>query len=81
MKMTKLQAVTRGPKEIERAKVHARTFYDASKELREIHDDQFQDLLNKYKLKAGIVPRNLISKHRADVVEQLKESEAQNDQD
>ena len=77
--MTKLQTVTRSHKEIERAKVHARTFYDASKELREIHSDQFQDLLNKYKLKAGIVPRNLVSKHRADLVEQLKESEGQSD--
>lgn len=75
MKMTKLQAITRSPKEIEQRKLHARTFYDASKELRENHNKEFQDLLNKYKLKAGIVPRNLITKHRADLVEQLKESE------
>jgi biotin-(acetyl-CoA carboxylase) ligase len=77
--MTKLQTVTRSHKEIERAKIHARTFYDASKELREIHNEQFQDLLNKYKLKAGIVPRNLVSKHRDDLVQQLKESEGQSD--
>ena len=79
--MTKLQTVTRSHKEMERAKIHARTFYDASKELREIHSDQFQDLLNKYKLKAGIVPRNLADKHKTELVEQLKESEGHNDQD
>jgi hypothetical protein len=79
--MTKLQTVTKTHKEIEQRKLHARTFYDASKELRENHSKEFQDLLNKYKLKAGIVPRNLITKHRADLVEQLKESEETYDQD
>jgi DNA-directed RNA polymerase subunit H (RpoH/RPB5) len=77
--MTKLQTITRSPKQIEDAKRHARTYYDASKELREIHDEEFKSLLNKYKLKAGILPRELANKHRADLVEQLRESEGQND--
>jgi hypothetical protein len=77
--MTKLQTITRSPKQIEDAKRQARTYYDASKELREIHDEEFKSLLNKYKLKAGILPRELANKHRADLVEQLKESEGQSD--
>jgi DNA-directed RNA polymerase subunit H (RpoH/RPB5) len=77
--MTKLQTITRSPKQIADAKRQARTYYDASKELREIHDEEFKSLLNKYKLKAGILPRELANKHRADLVEQLRESEGQND--
>jgi len=77
--MTKLQTVTRSPKEIEQARRQSRTFYDASKELRENHEEEFKSLLNKYKLKAGILPRELANKHRADLVEQLKESEGQSD--
>ena len=53
--------------------------YDASKELRELHAEEYQDLLNKYKLKVGILPRNLANKHRTELVEQLKESEGHND--
>jgi hypothetical protein len=77
--MTKLQTITRSAKEIDQAKRQARSYYDASKELRENHDEEFKNLLNKYKLKAGILPRELANKHKADLLEQLKESEEQND--
>lgn len=79
--MTKLQAITRSPKQIEATKKNLRCQYEASKELRELHAEEYQDLLNKYKLKVGILPRNLANKHRAELVEQLKESEGHNDQD
>ena len=79
--MTKLQTITRSPKSIEQTKRHLRCTYEAQKELREIYSEHYQDLLNKYKLKAGILPRNLANKHRTELVEQLKESEGHNDQD
>jgi len=79
MRMTKLQTVTRTTAEKADAKRRLRCMYDASKELRELHAEEYQDLLNKYKLKVGILPRNLANKHRTELVEQLKESEGHND--
>jgi hypothetical protein len=77
--MTKLQTVTKTHKEKEYAKRALRCHYDASKELREIHKEEFTELLNRYKLKAGIVPRSLSSKHKEKLIEVIAESEVTND--
>ena len=79
--MTKLQTVTRTHKEKEYAKRLVRCHYDASQELRKIHSEEFTELLNRYKLEAGIVPRNLSSKHKEKLIEIISESEVANDQD
>lgn len=77
--MTKLQTVEKTHKEKEYNKRHLRCAYDASKELRENHKEEYKELLNKYKLKAGIVSRDLTSKHKEKLIEVITESETASD--
>lgn len=66
---------SRTPKEKEYAKVYLRCQYDASKELKSRHVEEYQEILNQKYLEKGILPMNLRSKYKDELIEKLlKES-------